>query len=177
MRARTHTHTHTCSFRGVCTCMQVNKNIHAIQLHTAYTHTHTYPQHMFVFNVSLKSLHIPKLTPACPTYSHAPLPSTYVQTLTCTQMMHMCDYPTTHGHTHTLVYSLACPGNMRKYTFKHTQCNSYVHILNLHMGGYPVQTLPLPPLISLCRAPLSLPTLIHFLSLGRILRLLIASAT
>lgn len=36
-----HTHTNICSFRGVCTCMQVNKNTHAIQLHSAHTHTHT----------------------------------------------------------------------------------------------------------------------------------------
>lgn len=98
-----HTHTNICSFRGVCTCMQVNKNTHAIQLHSAHTHTHT---HVFLFNISLKSLHIPKLTPACPTYSHIPLPSTYVQTLTCTQMVHMCNYPITpHMYTQTLMYT------------------------------------------------------------------------
>ena len=135
-----HTHTSICSFRGICTCMQVNKNTYAIQLHSAYTHT----QQVFVFKISLKSLHIPKLTPACPTDSHTPLHSTYVQALTCTQMVHMCNYPTTHIHTHTHVHSLACPGNEQIHIQAHTM---------QFLCAYPEFTYGRLPCIGLVSAP------------------------
>lgn len=148
-------------------------------LYNCIVHTHTHTQHVFLFNISLKSLHIPKLTPACPTYSHIPLPSTYVQTLTCTQMVHMCNYPITpHMYTQTLMYThlptLVTWANTRSSTHNAILvCISWTYIWETTLcrpGLCPLSFLYVEP-----HCPLS--TLIHFLSLGRVLRLLIASAT
>lgn len=135
--------------------MQVNKNTHAIQLHSAYTHTHNRCLYLRYHSKACTYLsshqHVPHTATPHST-AHMCRPSPALRWCTCVIIP-------PHMYTHTLMYTHLPALVMSKYTFKHTQCNSCVHILNLHMGDYPVQTWPLSPLISLCRAPLPLPNL------------------
>ena len=82
-------------------------------------------------------------------------------------------------HTYTHIHSLACPGNTSQYTFKNTQMQVLVCISCTNTWETTLYRPCLCPLsfLYVCGAPLPPPTLIHLLSLGRILRLLTASAT
>ena len=128
------THTSICSFRGVCTCMQVNKNTHAIQLHSAHTHTHNRCLYLRYHSKACTYLsshqHVPHTATPHST-AHMCRPSPALRWCTCVIIP-------PHMYTHTLMYTHLPALVMSKYTFKHTQCNSCVHILNLHMGDYPV---------------------------------------
>lgn len=97
-----HTHTNICSFRGVCTCMQVNKNTHAIQLHSAHTHTHmcfylTYHSKACTYLSSHQ--HVPHtVTSHSPAHMCRPSPALRWYTCVITPSHHTC----THRHSCTL---------------------------------------------------------------------------